>query len=53
VVVVTAKELTAQDHDRLNQQAERVIQKGAYSRTDLLREVGRLVRAHVRSEEAS
>ena len=53
VVVVTAKDLTAQDHERLNQQAERVIQKGAYSRTDLLREVGRLVRAHVRSEEVS
>jgi len=53
VVVVTAKELTAQDHERLNQQAERVIQKGAYSRTDLLREVGRLVRAHVRTEDAS
>ncbi|HNS95320.1 MAG TPA: response regulator [Polyangiaceae bacterium] len=50
VVVVTAKELTAQDHERLNLQAERVIRKGAYSRNDLMREIGRLVRAHVRSE---
>lgn len=51
VVVVTAKDLTAEDHERLNRQAERVIQKGAYNRNDLLREVGRLVRAHVRIEE--
>jgi CheY-like chemotaxis protein len=51
VVVVTAKDLTPADHERLNSQAEKVIQKGAYSRTDLLREVSRLVRSHVRTEE--
>ena len=48
VVVVTAKDLTGEDHERLNKQAERVIQKGAYSRNDLLREISRLVKAHVR-----
>ena len=51
VVVVTAKDLTPEDHERLNTQAERVIQKGAYNRNDLLREVSRLVRAHVREDE--
>jgi CheY-like chemotaxis protein len=53
VVVVTAKELTAEDHDRLNLQAERVIRKGAYSRNDLMREIGRLVRSHIRMEVKS
>ncbi len=53
VVVVTAKDLTQEDHERLNRQAERVIQKGAYTRNDLLREVSRLVKAHVRKHELS
>ena len=51
VVVVTAKDLTPADHERLNAQAEKVIQKGAYNRNDLLREVSRLVRSHVRTDE--
>ena len=48
VVVITAKDLTAQDHLRLNGYAQQVLQKGAYSRQELLREVCDLVASHVR-----
>ncbi len=48
VVVITAKDLTAQDHLRLNGYAQQVLQKGAYSRQELLREVRDLVASHVR-----
>ena len=46
VVVITAKDLTPEDRARLEGRVERVIQKGAYSREDLLRDVRRLVAAH-------
>jgi CheY-like chemotaxis protein len=45
VVVVTAKELTNEDRQRLNGYVERVIQKGAYTGDGLLAEVRRLVGA--------
>jgi CheY-like chemotaxis protein len=45
ILVVTAKELTVPDRDRLNGYVERILQKGASSREDLLREVGDLVAA--------
>ena len=45
VLVVTAKELTAEDRARLNGYVEKVLQKGASSRDALLREVGDLVAA--------
>jgi CheY-like chemotaxis protein len=44
VVVVTAKDLTDDDHARLRGGVERVLRKGAYSRQELLDEVCRLVR---------
>jgi len=47
VVVLTAKDLTLDDHQRLNGYVERILQKGAYSREELLREVRNLVAAHV------
>jgi signal transduction histidine kinase/CheY-like chemotaxis protein/HAMP domain-containing protein len=47
VVVLTAKDLTLDDHQRLNGYVERILQKGAYSREELLREVRKLVAAHV------
>jgi signal transduction histidine kinase/CheY-like chemotaxis protein len=47
VVVVTAMDLTAEDRRRLNGGVERIIQKGAYERDDLLREVGQLLAACV------
>ncbi len=47
VVVITAKELTAEDHRRLNTHVEKVLQKGAYSREALLQEVRDLVKARI------
>jgi PAS domain S-box-containing protein len=43
IVVVTAKDLTAEDRLRLNGYVEKVLQKGAYSREELLAEVRDLV----------
>ena len=45
VVVVTAKELTADERTRLQGQVEKLVQKGAYSRDELLAEVRDLVKA--------
>src|SRR5262249_16144127 len=49
IVVITAKDLTPDDHRRLNGYVERILQKGAYSPEELLREVRDLVTARVRS----
>jgi PAS domain S-box-containing protein len=49
VVVVTAKDLTPDDRRRLNGYVERILQKGAYSREELLHEIHHLVAACVRS----
>jgi len=43
VLVITAKELTAEDRRRLNGYVERILQKGAATRDALLREVGEFV----------
>jgi CheY-like chemotaxis protein len=43
VVIVTAKDLTDEDRERLNGGVERVFRKGTFSRDDLLREVGGLL----------
>ncbi|MGI8741782.1 MAG: PAS domain S-box protein [Bryobacteraceae bacterium] len=43
VVVLTAKDLTAEERVRLNGHVERVLQKGAYTRAELLEEVRRAV----------
>ncbi|MET0851169.1 MAG: response regulator [Candidatus Rokuibacteriota bacterium] len=45
VVVVTAKDLTPADHERLNGQVQRILQKGAYTREALLAELRELVAA--------
>jgi CheY-like chemotaxis protein len=39
VIVVTAKNLTSEDHARLNGMVEDVLEKNAYSREDLLEHV--------------
>jgi hypothetical protein len=39
-VVITAKDLTETDRLRLNGEVNRILQKGTYTRDDLLREVG-------------
>ena len=46
VVVLTAKEITHEDQQRLNGYVTQVIQKGANNRDDLLDEVRDLIRAH-------
>jgi hypothetical protein len=48
VVVVTAKDLTAEDRERLNGQVGLVLQKGAYSRDELLREASAMVASRVK-----
>ena len=40
VVVITAKDLTSEDHSRLKGNVEAIMQKGSYSRDELLSEVG-------------
>jgi signal transduction histidine kinase/DNA-binding response OmpR family regulator/HAMP domain-containing protein len=47
VVVVTAKDLTPDDCQRLTGSVEQILQKGAYSREELLREVRDLVATHI------
>jgi CheY-like chemotaxis protein len=43
VVVVTSKDLTADDRRRLYDRVQRVIQKGNYNRSDLVQEIRRLL----------
>jgi signal transduction histidine kinase/DNA-binding response OmpR family regulator len=43
IVVVTAKDLTAEDRQRLTGQADSIMQKGSHSREELLREISRLL----------
>jgi hypothetical protein len=49
VIVITAKELTPEDRRRLNGSVEKILQKGAYSREELIGEVRNLVTASMRS----
>jgi CheY-like chemotaxis protein len=50
IVVVTAKDLTPDDRQRLNGYVEQILQKGAYSQEALLHEVRHLVAAYVQPE---
>jgi CheY-like chemotaxis protein len=43
VVILTSKDLTPEERRRLSGNVERILQKGAYSRAELLREVRRVV----------
>jgi signal transduction histidine kinase/CheY-like chemotaxis protein len=47
IVVITAKDLSRDDHERLNGYVQQILQKGAYSRDELLAEVRELVAASV------
>jgi hypothetical protein len=53
VVVVTAKELTAEERDRLNGHVEKVLKKGTLTRDRLLREVRELIAASVARRRGS
>jgi CheY-like chemotaxis protein len=46
IIVVTAMDLTPDDHRRLNGYVEQILQKWAYSREGLLREIHSLVAAY-------
>ncbi|HXU92018.1 MAG TPA: hypothetical protein VFQ62_24445, partial [Methylomirabilota bacterium] len=43
IVVITAKDLSREDRERLNGYVQKILQKGAYGRDDLLGEVRELV----------
>ena len=47
IVVVTAKDLSREDRDRLNGYVQKILQKGAYGREQLLAEVRELVASSV------
>ena len=51
IIVVTAKELTAEDCRLLNGQVERVLQKGAFRRDELLAEIRELLAEHLPAVE--
>jgi signal transduction histidine kinase/CheY-like chemotaxis protein/ligand-binding sensor domain-containing protein len=48
IIVITAKDLTVEDRLRLNGYVEKILEKGAYNREELLRELRDLVAACVR-----
>jgi PAS domain S-box-containing protein len=52
VVVITAKQLNREDHQRLNGYVEQILQKGTYGLNDLLTQVRELVIEHTRSQTA-
>ncbi|MBI2908946.1 MAG: response regulator [Chloroflexi bacterium] len=53
IVVLTAKDLTKHDYERLSGYTERVLQKGSYSRQELLAEVSRLVNASAQQHKTA
>jgi GAF domain-containing protein/DNA-binding response OmpR family regulator/anti-sigma regulatory factor (Ser/Thr protein kinase) len=52
IVVITAKDLTREDRERLNGYVQKILQKGAYGRDELLAEVRELVAASVARRRA-
>lgn len=48
VVILTAKEITAEDRQQLNGYVENILQKGAYTREELLSQVRKLVSGSIR-----
>ena len=44
VVVITAKDLTKEDHSRLKGNVEAIMQKGSYNKDELLSEVGNRIK---------
>jgi CheY-like chemotaxis protein len=47
VIIVTAKDLTREDVDRLNGRVVKVLQKGAYHRRDLVRDIQAMIARQV------
>ena len=44
VVVITAKDLTSEEHSKLKGNVEAIMQKGSYSKDELLSEIGRRIK---------
>lgn len=53
VVVLTAKDLTSEDHLRMNGYIEKVLQKKSYTYEELERELHHLMLMHIRREKGS
>ncbi len=53
VVVVTAKELTVADRQRLSGSVHKILQKGTFSHEALLTEIGAVVTGHVRNRRTA
>jgi signal transduction histidine kinase/DNA-binding response OmpR family regulator/HAMP domain-containing protein len=53
VMVVTAKDLSVEDRERLGGKVTRILQKAVYSQEDLMQEVRNLARASLRSKKFS
>lgn len=53
IVVITAKDITVEDRLRLNGYVENILQKGAYSRDELLEQVRHLVSNYIRQESSN
>ena len=51
VLVITAKDLTAEERSRLNGEVDRVLQKGASEIDALLREVGRILQESIERDD--
>ena len=47
MIIVTAKDLTREDVDRLNGRVVKVLQKGAYQRRDLVRDIQAMIARQV------
>lgn len=52
VIVITAKDLTGDDREKLNGQVERIVQKGACSLDDLAEEIRRMLGSRENAAEA-
>ena len=44
VVVITAKDLTSEEHSKLKGNVEAIMQKGSYPKDELLSEIGRRIK---------
>lgn len=53
VIVLTAKDLSQEDKERLDGQIERIYQKGSFNRQSLLSEVRSLVDTHIRNKKVN
>jgi hypothetical protein len=53
ILVITAKDVTPEERERLEGRVARILQKGGYGREDLLAEIRKLVGVRVTSGSAS